>query len=159
MNTFWLRKKLWLPQARDRVFEFFSDPGNLDRLTPAWLKFSLLSPPRTAITQGTRLDYRLRLRGIPIRWQSEIAVWEPPHRFVDRQTRGPYSLWLHEHTFEESDHGTIVGDNVEYAVPGGALVQRLLVAPDLEKIFAYRHHALQTLFNPKKLAPMDRAVV
>jgi ligand-binding SRPBCC domain-containing protein len=61
------------------------------------------------------LDYRLRLRGIPLRWKSEIAVWQPPHRVVDRQTKGPYSIWVHEHTFAEQDGGTIVGDNVEYA--------------------------------------------
>ena len=83
----------------------------------------IITPPDIVIEQGTLLDYRLRLRGIPLRWQSEISVWEPPLRFVDRQTKGPYSLWVHEHTFAEHDRGTIVGDRVEYAVPGGRLVQ------------------------------------
>jgi len=88
------------------------------------------------------------LRGIPLRWQSEISVWDPPRRFVDRQTKGPYSLWVHEHVFADHDCGTIVGDRVEYAVPGGRLVQRWLVAPDLERIFAFRRQRLRQIFKP-----------
>ena len=156
MKSYWLRKIIWLPQLPAEVFEFFSNPGNLDRLTPAWLNFEILTPAKNQIKQGALLDYRLRLRGIPIRWQSEIAVWEPPHRFVDREIRGPYSLWIHEHTFEERAKGTLVGDNVEYAVYGGTLVQKFLVAPDLERIFDYRHKILQELFNPAKLTPAQR---
>ena len=102
-----------------------------------------------------RIDYRLRVRGLPIRWQSEITVWEPPVRFVDQQTRGPYQVWIHEHTFSEHEGGTIAGDNVVYAVPGGKLVQKLLVAPDLDRIFHYRHEVLRNIFNPKQLQPIE----
>ena len=147
MKTYWLKKRLWLPEPRERVFEFFSDPYNLDRLTPAWLNFEILTPLPAPTKQGTLLDYRLRIRGIPIRWQSEIVVWEPPQRFIDRQTKGPYSLWIHEHRFEDHEGGTLVGDNVEYAVPGGTMVQKFLVAPDLERIFKYRHRVLEETFN------------
>ncbi len=147
MKTYHLRKSIWLPKPREKIFEFFANPGNLDRLTPAWLNFSILTPAGTDMRQGTRLDYRLCLHGLPIRWQSEISVWDPPHRFVDRQTKGPYSLWIHEHTFEERDEGTLVIDNVEYAVPGGSLVHKFLVAPDLERIFKYRHQRLKKLFK------------
>jgi ligand-binding SRPBCC domain-containing protein len=135
----------WLPQACSRVFQFFADPGNLQRLTPHWLP-----APEIEMREGSLVDYRLRLRGIPLRWQSEIAVWEPPHRFVDRQAQGPYSLWVHEHTFTEQDNGTLVGDKVEYAVPGGRLVQKYFVAPDLEQIFQYRHRVLEELFNSER---------
>jgi len=155
MKTYWLNKSIWLPQSRDKVFEFFANPGNLDRLTPAWLKFALATPTKNQLTQGALLDYRLRIRGIPIRWQSEITVWAPPHRFIDRQTKGPYSLWIHEHTFQEHDDGTLVGDTVEYAVPGGTIVQKFLIAPDLERIFDYRHKVLAALFNPDKLSRME----
>ena len=156
MKTYWLRKSIWLPQSCDKVFEFFSNPANLDRLTPTWLGFAILTPPTKPIMQGALLDYRLRIRGIPIRWQSEITVWEPPRRFIDRQTKGPYSLWVHEHTFEERDNGTLVGDKVEYSVPGGNPVQRFLVAPEMERIFDYRHKILQELFNPDKVSPSRR---
>ena len=147
-----LETELWLPQPREQVFRFFADPGNLERLTPSWLHFEIATPPDVNIGQGTLLDYRLRLHGIPLRWQSEIAVWEPPDRFVDRQTRGPYSLWVHEHTFIERDGGTVIGDRVEYTMPGGWIVQKCFVAPDLQRIFNYRHRVLEEIFKPDRRA-------
>jgi len=152
MKTYRFETEFWLPQPRDLVFKFFADPQNLQRLTPAWLHFEILTPSDIEIRRGALFDYRLRIRGIPLRWQSEIASWEPPRRFVDRQTRGPYSLWVHEHTFTEINNGTIVGDRVQYAVPGGWIVQRFLVGPDLERIFQYRHRVLEELFNVSKRA-------
>lgn len=146
MTIFNYVTEIWLPAPRHRVFEFFADPRNLERLTPPWLHFEIITSPDTKIARGTLLDYRLRLRGIPLRWQSEISVWEPPHRFVDRQTKGPYSLWVHEHAFADRNGGTVVADRVEYAVPGGRLVQKFLVAPDIERIFRHRHRALKELF-------------
>jgi hypothetical protein len=89
MKTYRYETLLWLPQARARVFQFFADPRNLERLTPDWLHFEILTAPEIEMREGTLLDYRLRLRGIPLRWQSEIQVWQPPHRFIDRQTKVP----------------------------------------------------------------------
>ena len=77
---------------------------------------------------GTRIDYRLRLRGIPLRWQSEITEWNPPHAFVDVQRRGPYRLWRHTHTFDETEGGVVVGDSVEYAVWGNQLIEKFFCA-------------------------------
>lgn len=153
MKTHRFETQIWLPHRREEVFKFFADPCNLERLTPPWLHFEIITSPDIVIEQGTLLDYRLRLRGIPLRWQSEISVWEPPQRFVDRQTKGPYSLWVHEHTFVEDHRGTIVGDRVEYAVPGGPLVQKFLVAPDLRQIFQYRQSVLQEIFTPAAVSP------
>src|SRR5689334_1966305 len=99
MKTYSLKTDLWVPQKLEQVFEFFADPRNLQRLTPPWLHFEILTAPDVRLARGTLLDYRLRLRGLPLHWQSEIKRWEPPHCFVDRQTRGPYSLWEHQHTF------------------------------------------------------------
>ena len=149
MKTYKLETQLFVRAPLGQVFNFFADPRNLERITPPWLHFEIMTPADTVIEQGTLLDYRLRLRGIRLRWQSEILVWEPPQRFVDRQTKGPYSLWVHEHTFAERDSGTVVGDKVEYAAPGGRLVHKFLVVPDLERIFQYRHRVLEELFNPE----------
>jgi ligand-binding SRPBCC domain-containing protein len=151
MGTFQLQTRLWLPQPRQQIFAFFADPNNLERITPPWLRFEIMNPNLFAVGRGTRINYRLRIRGFPIRWQSEITAWEPPSRFVDRQTRGPCRLWIHEHTFCEHEGGTIVGDSVVYAVIGGKPVQKLFVAPDLARIFHYRHEILQNLFNPRGL--------
>ena len=95
---------------------------------------------------GTLIDYELRVHGVPMRWQSEIAVWEPPWGFVDEQRRGPYRLWIHEHRFVEKDGGTLAVDEVRYAVPGGALINALFVARDVEKIFEFRTKKLKELF-------------
>ena len=153
MKTFRLQTRLWLPQAREHIFGFFSDPKNLERITPLWLRFEITGITQPILGPGTRIDYRLRIRGLPIRWQSEITTWEPPVRFVDQQIHGPYKVWLHEHTFDEHAGGTLIRDDVRYAVPGGKVVQRLLVAPDLDRIFQYRREVLQTIFNPAGAQP------
>lgn len=147
MRTFTLTNELWLPAPPWDVFPFFADAFNLERITPPMLRFRVLTAPPIAMGVGTLLDYRVRLRGVPMRWQSEITAWEPPHRFVDEQRRGPYRLWVHEHTFAAQDGGTVARDNVRYAVPGGVLVQRLFVAPDLRRIFEYRSAALREIFS------------
>jgi ligand-binding SRPBCC domain-containing protein len=126
----------------DEVFAFFADAHTLERLTPPFLRFEVLTPAPVDMHEGTLIDYRLRLHGLPIRWQSRIVVWDPPHRFVDRQLRGPYASWVHTHSFQAMQEGTLVTDMVDYAVPGGSLVQRFFVGPDLEKIFDYRVRVL-----------------
>ena len=147
MKTFKHESSVWLPRPLDDVFAFFSDAHNLEILTPPWLKFEVLTPRPIDMAVGVTIDYRLRVHGIPIRWRSEIAAWEPPHRFVDRQLRGPYRLWDHEHRFREERGGTVAEDRVLYAVPGGTLIHRLFVARDVEKIFAFRSEKLRELFG------------
>ena len=144
-----LRSSIWLPRPLEVVFDFFADARNLEVLTPPWLRFQIVTPEPIAMRPGARIAYRLKLHGIPLRWDSEIAVWEPPYRFVDVQRRGPYRRWVHEHTFEEQGGGTLVSDHVRYAVLGGALVERLFVRPDVEKIFAYRREKLIETFGER----------
>jgi len=136
----------FLPCSRDQVFEFFSDAFQLETLTPAFLQFKVLTAPPIRIQEGTLIDYRLRLHGIPLRWRSRISVWEPPFRFVDEQLRGPYRRWRHEHSFEEGDGGTLCRDIVDYSVWGGRPVEAIFVRPDVRRIFAFRQTKLQELF-------------
>lgn len=138
--------ELWLPRPRAEVFEFFSNAGNLETLTPPWLRFSILTPQPIPMRKGALIDYKLRIHGIPVRWQTEITAWDPPARFVDEQRRGPYRVWIHEHTFEERDGGTLARDRVEYAAPGGWLVERLFVRGDVERIFRFRQETMAKLF-------------
>ncbi len=145
-GLFTLTTEQWLPRPLTEIFSFFADAGNLDLLTPRWLRFEILTPRPIEMRVGARIEYRLRLRGLPLRWQSEITAWQPLYRFVDEQRRGPYRAWIHEHIFQERDGGTLVRDRVQYAVCGGELVERLFVRRDLEKIFAYRHRRLGELF-------------
>ena len=147
MRTFELHSSVTLPRPLDEVFRFFSDARNLERLTPPWLRFSVLTPGTIEMRPGATIDYRLRLRGVPLRWRSEITVWEPPFRFVDEQRRGPYRLWVHEHRFEKVEGCTRAHDHVRYAVPGGWLADRLLVRRDLQRVFEYRRAVLRDLFG------------
>ena len=107
MRTHEFRCELWLPRPLGEVFSFFADAGNLELLTPPQLNFNILTPRPLEMRVGLLIDYRLRVRGIPLRWQSEITAWEPPPRFVDEERLGPYRLWQHEHLFEERDGGTV----------------------------------------------------
>ena len=136
----------------ETVFSFFSNARNLEVLTPPWLRFRVVTEGEIRMSRGTRIDYRLRLRGLPLRWRSEITAWEPPHRFVDEQVVGPYRSWIHEHRFgldERPGRGPVViaSDEVHYQAPGGRLIDRFLVAPDLDRIFRYRRARLRERFG------------
>ena len=147
MKTFLFKTQQTLEQPLTEVFEFFSNAHNLAVITPPWLHFEVITPAPIEMVVGTLIDYRLKLRGIPIRWQSEITEWNPPYAFVDVQRRGPYRLWRHTHTFDETVEGVVVGDTVEYAVWGNEFIGRLFVRPDIEKIFAYRSEQLDKIFH------------
>ena len=133
----------------DEVFEFFADANQLERITPPWLNFEILTPRPIEMRKGLLLDYKIRLHMIPIRWRTEISSWEPPYRFVDRQLKGPYKVWHHEHTFEEINGQTVVHDKVLYIPRGGSLIHRLMVKPDLEKIFRFCQDTLKEIFAEK----------
>ena len=135
---FVLHAECVLPRPLDEVFDFFSKAENLEKLTPPWMHFKIITPTPVEMRVGTIIDYRIKVRYMPLKWRSEITVWEPGVRFVDEQRRGPYRYWRHEHRFAEVDGGTQVVDHIEYGVPGGSLVHRTMVRPDLVKIFAYR---------------------
>jgi len=147
-----LTEELWLPLPRERVFAFFADAGNLDAITPPWLHFQIVSPTPIDMRPGALIDYKLRVRGVPIFWRTEIAEWNPPYQFVDRQLRGPYRQWIHTHTFEEKNGGTLIQDRVEYAVPGWflePLIHRFFVKRDIEKIFQHRSATIRDLLLEK----------
>ncbi len=151
-NGYELRVEMWLPRPPEEVFPFFADAHNLERLTPSFLQFHVLTPAPIAMGVGTLIDYRLRVRGLPIRWQSRIEAWDPPCLFIDRQIKGPYRLWHHEHEFEEHEGGTIVRDRVLFRAPGGWLVHHLLVNRDVASIFRFRQQKLRQILAPETLA-------
>ncbi len=140
----------WLARPPAELFTFFGDAQNLGEITPDTLHFKILTPTPIEMRPGALIDYRLRVRGVPIRWTTEITAWDPPHSFRDTQLRGPYRRWVHTHTFTEEDGGTRCDDVVEYAPPGGPLaplINRLVVQRDVERIFAYRAEVLAQRFG------------
>lgn len=146
-SRFHLSARQTLPRPRAEVWAFFSDPRNLSQLTPPETAIRMLNGDGLAMKEGALIDYELRVKGLPLRWTSRIAVWSPPVRFVDIQLRGPYRSWIHQHLFEESPDGTVVGDEVDYQVPGGRWVHDLFVKHELRRIFAFRMSALHSIFG------------
>jgi ligand-binding SRPBCC domain-containing protein len=147
-----LTAEQWFPRPIEELFAFFADAHKLDELTPPWLRFAIVTPRPIDMHLGTLIDYRIRLKGLPMRWRTRISAWDPPHRFADEQLKGPYALWLHEHVFEPSDGGTLMRDTVTYAlpvawIPGAGLVHARMVRPDLARIFAYRREAMARKFG------------
>lgn len=146
MNEFIFETELWLPHPRNEVFAFFGDAHNLERITPPWVNFAVLTPAPIVMRPGILIDYRIRIHGVPVRWRTEISAWQPPFQFVDEQRRGPYRLWHHTHTFEEREGGTLCRDRVRYWPRGGALMNWLFVRKDVERIFEYRRQRLMETF-------------
>jgi ligand-binding SRPBCC domain-containing protein len=148
MATHELIREQVLPGAPEDVFPFFADARNLEAITPPILGFEVVTPGDIPMRVGTLIQYRLRLRGIPVSWLTSIQDWDPPHRFVDVQVRGPYALWHHTHEFERwagGDGFTLMRDTVRYAIgfgPRGELARRAFVTRDVERIFAFRREAV-----------------
>lgn len=146
-----LRTEQRFPRSVNEVWPFFADAFNLEAITPPYLKFEVVTPAPIEMAVGTLIDYRLKLHGIPFRWRTQITAWEPPHRFVDEQVKGPYTLWRHEHRFVPEDDGTTLAtDRVEYRIPGGPLARlanAMLVRRDVRGVFAYRHEQLARRFG------------
>ena len=141
-----------LPAPRHEVFHFFADPANLEALTPPWLRFEVLTPQPLPRGEGALFDYRIRVRGLPIRWRTLIETFVPGELFVDHQLAGPYALWHHTHRFEDlPDGGTRMTDMVRYRVGYGLLgwvATALWVRRDIARIFAFRKRALAEWFTP-----------
>jgi uncharacterized protein (TIGR01777 family) len=131
----------WVPHAPEEIWPFFCDEGNLEELTPEFLNFEVLGKSTREIGEGTLIDYRLKLNGIPMGWQSRIENWEPARRFVDSQVKGPYSYWRHAHEFIPLANGTLMRDVVHYRLPLGwlgSVVAGWKVASQVDRIFSFR---------------------
>jgi uncharacterized protein (TIGR01777 family) len=131
----------WVPRQPDEVWPYFCDERNLEELTPPFMRFRVLGKSTPSIGEGTLIDYRLALGGIPFGWQSRIEDWAPPHRFADTQVKGPYAHWHHLHEFVPMAGGTLMRDVVRYRLPAGWLGSTLAgckVESTVGEIFRYR---------------------
>ena len=152
-----LERTTLVPAPLHDVFEFFSDPRNLARITPGSMGFKITRMDELPIRPGFRIEYTVKpLFGVPVKWVTRIPVFDPPYRFIDIQERGPYRSWRHEHTFEDVDGRTLMRDRVEYEMPlgpVGAVIQRLVVTRQLQEIFDYRTRKIGRLFAASAAAP------
>lgn len=139
------RSEQWVGSPIGPTFDFFADAANLEAITPPFLNFSIRTPLPIEMKVGALIEYDLRLHGLPVRWLTRIEQWEPGRAFVDRQLRGPYETWVHVHTFEPKDGGTLLRDEVTYVVPFDPLsrpVRTWFVTPTVERIFAHRRDVI-----------------
>lgn len=139
----------------DEVFRFFSSSGNLGAMTPPSLDFEIVSRPQP-VESGTRIDYRLKVAGVPMKWRTSIESFDPKSGFVDDQESGPYRCWWHEHHFVPKGDKTEMVDRVQYDIPFGplgSLVHEVFVKPMLSRIFAYRADVTKLRFRTPAVSP------
>lgn len=150
MKTWHFEKEIVIRHSLERVFGFFSKAENLNKITPKKFNFQFITPLPIIIQQGTIIDYKLNIYNIPVHWRTEISVWQPPHRFVDVQVKGPYRKWIHEHLFAAVPEGTRMIDSIQYSLYGGImtpLLNKILVRRDIQNIFNFRQKKLASLFS------------
>jgi ligand-binding SRPBCC domain-containing protein len=155
-KTYLLERQQFIPRPLAELFAFFADAGNLETLTPGNLNFKILTPRPITMQPGTVIDYQLMLAGVPFKWKTLIETFDPPHRFTDVQSRGPYKLWHHTHEFTAVDGGTRVVDRVRYRLPLGPLgrlAHATFVGRQLKNIFDFRANQLAELF-PAQPSPV-----
>jgi uncharacterized protein len=142
----------WVPMTPEEVFPFFCSELNLEALTPQFLNFKVLGKSTDKIEEGTLIDYRLSLHGIPMKWRTRIEEWQPNKKFVDVQLKGPYRRWHHTHEFIPFAGGTLLRDRVLYQLPMGWLGDTAAgwkVGGDVGQIFAFRRQQIDTMFGEK----------
>ncbi|MEZ4586864.1 MAG: SRPBCC family protein [Gemmatimonadales bacterium] len=150
MSDHVLERRQLVPGQIERVFEFFEDPYNLERITPPWLRFEVREASDARVREGTRIRYRLSWQGIPMRWESVITDYRDNREFVDEMTTGPYARWHHRHLFTPVEGGVEMRDVVSYRLPLGpigALAHSLVVRRQLDAIFDYRRRAVAEVFG------------
>lgn len=135
----------WLPVPAERAFTFLADARNLDRVTPRWFQFEILTPAPIRMAVGTEIDYRLRWRCARLAWRSRVTDWRPSRQFAYEQAKGPFREFRHDHRFVPEAAGVRVVDIIDYRVPGGAAAGRFLVEPDLRRIFRHRRRRVEQL--------------
>lgn len=144
-----LERRQIINRPIEEVFEFFCDATNLEIITPPELNFQIITPLPIEMKRGTLIDYRLKLRGIPLRWRTEITEWNPPYSFVDTALKSPYKQWIHLHRFTQDNGKTIMEDIVRYRLPFEPLgdLAHFYVKRELKYIFDYRQKKISEIFS------------
>ncbi len=142
---------LRLPVTLSASWDFFSDPRNLERMTPPSLGIEIITEAPSRMYPGMIITYTIRpLLGIPVRWVTEITHVREPYLFVDEQRFGPYRFWHHQHHFREVGGGVEITDLVHYRLPfgvAGRILGGRCVERQLAGIFSFRKRFLEETFG------------
>ena len=161
MTTHRLVASQTIDRPLEEVFEFFAQPENLGRITPASMSFEQVSTDLD-MRSGLQIEHRIRpLLGIPMTWRSTIEAFDRPRSFVDVQASGPYRRWRHHHRFTTVPGGTRIDDDVEYELPLGPLgdvAHALVIREQLREIFRHRARTIEAIFTRPEPNPSPRTV-
>ena len=150
MKIYTLEREQTVNRPLEEVFEFFSKPENLARITPPHMGFNILTPLPIDMRSGTVIDHTVRIFGVIVRWQALISSYDPLRSFTDEQLKGPYTYWHHRHRFEKYGNGTRIYDSVSYVLPFGflgRLIHSLFVKRQLNRIFDFRYSAIERILQ------------
>jgi len=150
MKVYSLKRKQFIKLPIEKVFDFFSKPENLEKITPSSLSFKIITPIPIDMSKGALIDYTIKLFFYPVHWRTIISDYNPPYSFIDQQIKGPYKFWHHSHEFKEVNDGVEIIDNVKYSVPFGVvgrLAHKIWIRNELNKIFDYRMKIINDLIN------------
>ena len=146
-----LRVTQHLPIDLEEAWSFFSNPENLAEITPSHMGFNVTSPRQEKMYEGQIISYKIGiLPGIKNNWVTEITKVVDKKMFVDEQRFGPYSMWHHEHHFEENGTGIMMTDKISIKIPFGLfghLAYRLFIKNQLKSIFSHRITSLERHFS------------
>jgi ligand-binding SRPBCC domain-containing protein len=168
-----LRTSQWTPFPVELVFAFFANPGNLPHLMPEWQcarieSSRLIAPPQRPVALDATLRFQSPAAGVgseiavsfrpvpgfPFRigWMARITEFVWNDHFCDEQLRGPFVVWKHRHgiasEYRDGVRGTLISDEVEYALPLGPLgsaAGALFVRRQMEATFAHRQKRLEEI--------------
>lgn len=148
-----LTRSLTLDLPQREVFDFFADAGNLERITPPELNFKIITDQPFEIAEGSLIDYKLKMRGIPLTWRTLISTWNPPFEFIDEALKSPYKQWIHKHTFTElGNNKTLVEDEVRYRLPLEPFgdLAHWFVRGELDHIFDFRQKVVEEILTQRR---------
>jgi ligand-binding SRPBCC domain-containing protein len=152
MGFYQLEFKQDIQAPLDVIWDFISDPKNLQKITPEYMNFRIESENLSSeMHPGMIIKYKVNpLPFISTNWLTEITHVDPNKFFVDEQRMGPYKLWHHQHHIEPSEKGTLMTDIVSYIPPFGILgdlANAIFIQKQLLSIFEYRKKAMISIFE------------
>ena len=136
----------------DFLWDFFSKPSNLNKLTPEDVEFKIISGKSDDFYAGKIISYKIKpFKLVTLNWITEISQVKEGFYFIDNQISGPYKMWHHEHHFKSNNDGTTeIIDKVKYKVPFyilGRISHKIFIKRKLIKIFNFRQKKINELFN------------
>jgi ligand-binding SRPBCC domain-containing protein len=169
MKKFKIVTEMWIPRPIDEVWSWGSDPKNLGKISPPLFGIRLSPEARTEKGAKFEISFHFKSMPLPLRWKvkiTEVIAEGPKRLFIDEMVSGPFSLWRHEHRFEEGVSefqsssgmgsiktmapGTWLRDQVEYIPLGGVfsdLANKMIVQRQIEKLFTYRRQKIKAHFQ------------